>query len=227
MTDEHTEEGMEPNPDGLSQCGGPMLKSRTHFGRYVREARRSRGLSRRSTIKALGYVNEAKGFRKLDRLEVEGVSSAALWMKLVKVLDLDEAEARRAAEMDHAEDVAEWREWVKQPTEMKLYLKPFPGFCFCQDLPSSVADDEDRAERFATGLAKERGMTVCLVLDRLRSVWIDDDGVVYGRVKARPGECAGPFMRLHRRGRPFSISSTRGIEVQDSPPAVTRRADNG
>jgi hypothetical protein len=54
----------------------------------------------------------------------------------------------------------------------------------------------DEAERWAAAVAAEKKRKCCLVWSRRISVWFAEDGTVYSRTEAVPGEPNVPWMKV-------------------------------
>jgi len=71
--------------------------------------------------------------------------------------------------------------------------------------------------KYASDVAKDRKLKVCLVLSRRVSVWYDTEGREYARTEATPELPCEPFMRIGGRKVQFDFESGMGLRPIDGP----------
>ncbi len=177
-----------------------MKRLRSHF----KSTRLARNLSRGDLARLVGYKNISRGANRIVRFEREGIIDDELLIKIAKALKIDWATVERLAEQDRQEHVQAWTKWADEPVPMRLVIRLMAAVYSECRLPEAITTPE-AAEEYAGGLAKQRGMSICLVLNRRQSVWIGADGTVLKRTEATLfGGRNEPWMQI--KGRRFLLN---------------------
>jgi hypothetical protein len=179
----------------------------SEVGKLVRLSRELLGLRRQDVLQRLGYKNMAKGHRRLQHLETDGQVAPQFLARVQALLNIDTDELRQASQTDDARRQADWNAWADQPVPIRLVVKWFPGLYLDTPLPENAQNDETLAMDYARQFAKDKGVSVCLVLSRRDSAWITAAGELLHkhRTSGMPGEPPKPFTSV--RGRPIPLES--------------------
>ena len=167
----------------------------TNLGSFIRAERVGRGLTLGQLARLVGYLNLAKGARRIACLEQTGMGRADLLANIAEALILDWTTLERLAEQDRKDRLREWERWVSEPVPMYLVVRLMGAVYAWRTLPSEIETPVE-AEAWACTYARQHRCRVCLVLSRRWSVWIDADGQVEARTEARPGEPNMPLMQV-------------------------------
>lgn len=173
-----------------------------HLRNYVRQQRERKGIRLGPLAEMIGLKNRNTGARTILRFEREGVVSDDLLAKLIHALELGEDEIVKAMEKDTADREA----WVSEPVPMLMIVRLVAAVYCPHPLPAEITTPEE-AEAYARAYAKEKHRSVCLVLNRRRSVWINEEGEVKARTVAKPGLPNIPYATLGGR-RKFLFGTT-------------------
>jgi hypothetical protein len=165
----------------------PPMRLSSHF----QSERIAKNLKPSDVARAVGYRNIAKGANRIVRFEREGVIQEDLLVKMAEVLGIDWTTVEELADQDRREHTEAWNKWADQPVKMLVVIKWMPAVYGERQLPIEITTP-DAAEAFACDLARQLKKSVCLVLSRRKSVWINDKGIVFGRTEATP--FSGPNM---------------------------------
>jgi hypothetical protein len=169
----------------------------TLTGAYVAEQRRAKCLTLGQLAAAIGYVNVAKGARRLLALERDGEPMAGLLDKIIPALDLDGRYVQELVAEDRRRFEDEWERWVTEAVEPQLRCRLIPAIWGGERLPTGLS--RDAAVAFARSRAMERHLVYVLVWSRREAIWCYEDGRT-GVCMMNVGEAAGPFTRLRGRG---------------------------
>jgi hypothetical protein len=143
----------------------------THLAEYFAHQRWKKGLSLQQVARLLGYRNLNKGVRRVLTFEQSGEIDDPLFQKLAAMLEVDQATVNRLLQAD----LGDWTRWANEPIKPYLVVRLMPAIYSHVELPDEVQSVED-AERYASEVARERRLRVCLVLSRRVSVYFGDDG---------------------------------------------------
>lgn len=124
-----------------------------NFGKLIRAAMTARGLDRREMVKALGYRNTAKGFRRLDAWLAGECPRKPLFDQLVDILGLFPGDLKQAYKEDEQERMRlEALERAKDP-RYHVYIPAFAGVAVKRYLDGGLSIEEalDEARRIAEG----------------------------------------------------------------------------
>jgi hypothetical protein len=177
----------------------PMRLS-SHF----KSERIAKHLKPGDVARAIGYQNIAKGANRIVRFEREGVVKEDLLIKVAAILGIDWTTVEELAEQDRQEHVVAWNKWADEPTKMLVVIKWMAAVYSQRLLPVEITTPE-AAEAFACDLARQLNRSVCLVLSRRQSAWINDSGTVFARTEATPFSGPNmPWMQL-KSGKKFLL----------------------
>ena len=146
----------------------------------------SLGLKLSEVALRMGYRRTERslshGCNRLHRFEQTGDINAEPFRKLMAVLEIDQATVNGLLK----EDLEDWAKWANEPVKPFLVVRLMPAVYSRAELPDGIGSVEE-AERYASEVAKERRMQVCLVLSRRLSVYFDNDGSFSHATEAVPG----------------------------------------
>jgi len=149
----------------------------SHLGTYFREVRLAGGLGLGQLARLVGYKNVNKGCRRITIFEETGRSKGDLSSRLAATLEIDDAMIEELLDADRRA----WERWADDPDQPRPYLVVrLLAACYCElRLPDGVTTREE-AENFASEVAADQRMQLCLVLNRRLTVWFDRDGSCLG-----------------------------------------------
>lgn len=167
----------------------------TRLSRHFQEARLARGLKPSELARLASCENILKNGNRIRQFEMTGDISQELFDKLAAVLEIDAATVEKLVEEDRREFLKKWLEWVNQPVTPYLVERLIAAVYRKMPVPSEITMMDD-AERWAAAVAAEKKRKCCLVWSRRISVWFAEDGTVYSRTEAVPGEPNAPWMKI-------------------------------
>ena len=150
-----------------------VTSMRTELGELVRRARLHLQLTPQALARRLGYRNLNKGARRVERLERTGIEAPVFIEELVAALGCDQGQV---ADLTARDDVARrlaFEGWLNVPQPLALYRNAV-GLAIGAAIPDGLTEEE--AIAYAINLQRKEGLRMCLVLDRRRSIWIEEDG---------------------------------------------------
>ena len=146
---------------------------RTELGELIRDARQHQRLTPQDLARRLGYRNLNKGARRLERLERTGIEVPAFIEELAAAVGCDQVQV---ADLTARDDVARrlaFEAWLSLPQPLALYRNAV-GLAIGAAIPDGLTEEE--AIAYAINLQRKEGLRMSLVLDRRRSIWIEEDG---------------------------------------------------
>ena len=146
---------------------------RTKLGELIRDARQHQRLTPQEVARRLGYRNLNKGARRVERLERTGIEAPTFIEELAAAVGCDQVQV---ADLTARDDVARrlaFEAWLNVPQPLALYRNAV-GLAIGAPLPDDLSEEE--AIAYAINLQRKEGLRMCLVLDRRRSIWIEEDG---------------------------------------------------
>ncbi len=194
--------------------------SSTNLSRHFEQTRLTRNLKPSELARLAGCKNVLKNGNRIRQFEITGDISKELFAKLAAVLEINPATVERLVEKDRREFFEAWLAWVNEPIQPHLVVRLMAAVYSRLAVPPGITT-MDEAEAWAATVASERRMKCCLVWNRRISVWFTEDGAVYSRSEAVPGEPNAPWMKVG--GKRFLFGDgLRTIGVVDDPAAPTR-----
>jgi hypothetical protein len=167
----------------------------THMSRHFEQARLARSLKPSELARLAGCPNVLKNGNRIRQFELTGDISQQLFDKLTAVLEIDAATIEKLVEQDRREFFDNWLAWVNEPITPYLVERLIAAVYRRVPVPSEITTMVE-AESWAAAVALERSRKCCLVWSRRISVWISEDGTVYSRTEAVPGEPNAPWMKI-------------------------------
>ena len=132
--------------------------------------RKKRGLTVRQVAIKTGYTrnNLSKGMRKYSRLEESDCyfPRPSIRDKFAPVLGLTEDDIQEALHADLEE--------LDQPVDPHIIIRWMPAVYGAVDLPDGSTREE--AERRTREVGREKNKRCCLVLSRIRGLYVEPDG---------------------------------------------------
>ena len=120
---------------------------------------------------AAGYRNVNKGLRRYEALERGRIvfPKSAILQPFTRSLEIDETIVLMAMCRDFEE--------LDMPVSPEVIVKILPGVYMPLELPEHCTPEE--AESIGSEYSRNTGRTVCLVLSRIRGLYIEPDGGKY------------------------------------------------
>ena len=146
---------------------------RTELGELLRSTRLSLGLRLPALAGRLGYRNQNRGARRLERLERSGQDESELINRVADALGLDAKLVANKRERDEVIRRKAFEAWVSVPQPMRL-LTMVAGVAIELPLPEGLM--EQQAITYAMDLWRQKKIRLCLVLSRRRLLWISAEG---------------------------------------------------
>lgn len=196
----------------------------THLSEHFRERRLALELRQGEVARRLGYKSIVGGANKIVRFEQTGEIDHKLLLRLAEVLGIDQATIAALIEQDRREFFDAWNEWANQPIRPHLIEKVIPAVFAKRDIPDEILGDTEAMERYASASAKKHKKLTFLILSRRLSISFNEDGTKRFVNEARPGEPAGPYMRLAKGRTAFLFDSNFKPRPLDTPtkPEINR-----
>lgn len=171
----------------------------------VRDARARRRWSYGDLARQLG-ASTAKGTSRLSlrlvRIEREGLLERELLLRVAVVLGLDLALVNRLIDEHRGTEQVAYEAWLNEEVPIELYVRPFSGFWYKQQLPDEIAGDADRVITYAGELTRGREeMRAVVALSRRLSVIVARGEVI----DRREGEPVVPVVRIGRATVVFEV----------------------
>ena len=140
----------------------------TRVGRLFEQARRKLGLRTVEVARRAGYRNTNKGIRRITDIESgsDMFPKPAVYRRLIAVLGIDEYDVLQAM----AEDFDE----LDQPVPPRLIVRLIPSFYVQHPLPEGCTTEQ--AIAIAEQVSRDRNLSVCVVLTRVRGLYIKPNG---------------------------------------------------
>ena len=183
------------------------------LGRWMRSQREQGGLSRSEVVRRIGYRNLNKGCNRLVRLEQEGEGTRDFLIKAAQALRLDLGEVNRRVETEREERNRAWEKWADEPVPVQIIRRLMPGAYQLVPIPD-VDFDRQEWEAYASRIARDCGMEICLALDRRHRSWIDESGHVFSRSETCPEFDEIPYARLAGGGPILRFDSGGQLSVR-------------
>lgn len=201
----------------------------TRLAQHLKARRLEAKLTLAQLSRLVRYRDTGKGAGRIHKFEESGAVHPELLVKLSTALGVDRATVEALVEEDRRQFFRQWNAWANEPIKPYLVVRMVPAFYVSEDVPQDVKT-VDGAEAFAAGRARHWRRKCCLVLSRRHSIWLDEEGMVYERTEAVPGEPNTPYMRLGRGRRSFllrTVSPERIIQEVNWPtkPGLKDRED--
>ena len=117
------------------------------FAKLIREAMGESGVDRKALVNALGYRNQAKGFRRVDEwLAGDCPSREPMLSRLASALSLDVTDLVKARKEDYLDEAYEYVcQRAKDPC-WYLFVIAFMGCAVKYRFPLTMTEDEVLAE---------------------------------------------------------------------------------
>jgi transcriptional regulator with XRE-family HTH domain len=160
----------------------------SHLSSLFSRRRAEQGLTTVELARMLGYRNVTKGCNRIGRFEEGGKVAPDLLAGLSDILGISPDEIRQSL----GEDYREWLTWANEPVRPYVVLRYMACVYSRVELPDETLAPE-AAELFASDLARERKMMVCLVMSRRLSIGFDSTGKEYKRLVATPEMPCEPY----------------------------------
>ncbi len=184
----------------------------SHLGDLFRARRAGRGLTIGQLARLVGYTNVTRGCNRIRGFEAGGKVAPDLLSKLAEALGVTPAEIQRAL----GEDYRDWLAWAEEPVRPHLVVRSMACVYQRVELPDDALDP-GAAGSFASRLAVERKLKVCLVLSRRLSVWYDATGAECGRAEATPEMPCEPYAVIGGRRVQFDFGGADVLRPIDEP----------
>jgi hypothetical protein len=163
----------------------------SHLGDCFRARRLVRGLTIGQLARQVGYRNVSKGCNRLRTFEAGGKVAPDLLSRLASALEVTPGAIRLAID----EDYQEWLRWAEEPIRPHLVLRYMACVYQRIELPDDALEP-GAAQGYASSLARERKLMVCLVLSRRLSIGFDSTGREYQRLEATPDVPCEPYIEI-------------------------------
>jgi hypothetical protein len=173
----------------------------SHLGDYFRIRRQEKGVTSGQLARTVGYQNLSRGSNRIQTFEGGGKVAPDLLGKLATALEVTPDEVRRLA----AEDYQEWLDWANEPIRPHLVLRWTACVYQRLELPDDALE-AGAAQEYASCLARDRRLMVCLVLSRRLSVGFDSTGNEYKRLEATPEVPCEPYVVIGGKRVQFDLS---------------------
>jgi transcriptional regulator with XRE-family HTH domain len=184
----------------------------SNLGSLFRQRRDERGLTTAQLARLLGYRNVTKGCNRIGRFEDGGKVAPDLLAGLSEALEVTPDEIRRSLDGDYKE----WLAWADEPVRPYVVLRYMACVYSRVELPDDALSPE-AAEVFASQLARERKLMVCLVVSRRLSIRFDSTGKEYQRLDATPDLPCEPYAIIGGRRVQFDFTGGEVIRPLDEP----------
>jgi transcriptional regulator with XRE-family HTH domain len=184
----------------------------SNLSSLFRRRRVERGLTTAQLARLLGYRNVTKGCNRIRRFEDGGKVAPDLLAGLSEALEITPDEIRRSL----GEDYGEWLAWANEPVRPYVVLRYMACVYSRVELPDDALAPE-AAEVFASQLARERKLKVCLVMSRRSSVGFDSTGREYQRLEATPEMPCEPFAMIGGKRVQFDFTGGDVLRTIDEP----------
>jgi hypothetical protein len=196
----------------------------THPSRYFEQQRLALGLKPGQLAQRAGCKNIPKSGHRIRTFESTGSVSRSLFEKLVLALGVPSSVIKELAEQDQREFFAKWLVWVNQPIQPYLVVRLMPAIYSQTKVPPEITTMEE-AEQWASSFAAKMKRSCCLVWSRRISSWFREDGTIYDRTEAVPGQPNVPFLKLG--GKTFAVASDLRTFTSVSWPKKPETCDFG
>ena len=154
----------------------------THLAEHLSRRRQEKGLSAAQLAKLLGYMNVARGIRRIETFEKTGDIHPTVLAKLAAALDVDRTTMNRLAYADYRD----WFAAISKPIVPRVGRRILFGGGL-RRLPKHVRSVAEM-EQYAAEFARKCKMDVCLILNRRIKVWFSSDGSFKETIEEVPGE---------------------------------------
>lgn len=154
------------------------------FGELVRQERVKRNL-RFGGLARLLFDRDAtprqisRMAQRLVDVERRGLRHNGLVAQLIRVLHLDAALVSDILTAEKAREDEQRRTWSDEPIDPAMHIRAIPGVWITKRL-AGVSTAE--ALTIASEFARDKGLVVCLAVDRRLSIWFDQHGQEYAHV---------------------------------------------
>jgi len=183
----------------------------THLSRHFEAQRLAKGLKPSQLARLAGCTNILKNGNRIRQFEMTGQISQELFTRIASALAVDPTTVERLVEQDRREFFDAWLKWVNEPITPYLVIRLIPAVYCKRAVPPSMTTMAE-AEAWASLVAREERKRCCLVWSRRISCWFDQDGSLYARTEAVPGELNLPWMRIG--GKTFTLGQDLGSMSQ-------------
>ena len=139
-----------------------------HLGELFRQARIALGLSPTEIAQLAGYKNIDKGTRRYRQIE-DGddlLPHREVLERFRTALRIDVSDVVMAQSLDFEE--------LEKPTQLYIVHRIFPGLHSKLELPADCTIDQGLMT--AKALAEKLKVRTCLVLSKIRCIYVDPDG---------------------------------------------------
>jgi len=181
----------------------------SHLAKYLADLREKQGLSRRDVAGKLGYANLDKGCRRIETFEESSGTTKPrnLPEKIAFLLGADTQHVKEMINLDKLE----WQAWLDETVPMRLVIRWIPAVYSDIEIPATVKTPGE-AEAYAKEVAKEKERSVCLVVSRRLSIWIDNKGEVYARTETTPDRPNEPYMKVGNKKFQLNIDGEKKVD---------------
>jgi transcriptional regulator with XRE-family HTH domain len=160
----------------------------SHLSSLFSRRRAEQGLTTVELARMLGYRNVTKGCNRIRRFEEGGKVAPHLLAGLSDILEISPDEIRQSLD----EDNEAWLAWANEPVRPYAVLRYLACVYQRVELPDDALVPK-AAKVFASDLARERKLMVCLVMSRRLSIGFDSTGKEYRRLEATPEMPCEPY----------------------------------
>jgi hypothetical protein len=182
----------------------------TSLSAYFRQRRVDLGLRPGDVARRMGYQSLAGACNKIILFEDRGDIHADLFAKLAAVLGVDQGTIDRLIAQDRREFLEAWTAWANDPIEPEIIFRAIPGVFAGHQLPKHLKTTEEM-ETYARDFAVKYHKKTWLVLSNKLRVYFNEEGRRSVQ-EATPGQCNGPWMRLGRSQKKFTLGGSSGME---------------
>ena len=171
-----------------------------HLRNLIGHCRQGKGLNFRELAELCG-LNPKKWANQICSFEREGIGPDEMIRKLIKSLEIDHSEVRDA----NNRDLDDWNKWLDEPVPMELVLKPNIGIYIGDKIPDEF-NNQEKALKYASSIAKEKNWEVCLILNRKECIWFKGDGSLKFKGTKKTGVVDSPHMSVGNKQFLFGVS---------------------
>jgi transcriptional regulator with XRE-family HTH domain len=171
----------------------------SHLGRLLLEARQRLGWTPEEAARQAGYVRIQKGVRHLSAIErgEDIFPEQSRLGRFAKSLGVEKEAILQA-------QCSDWEE-LDRPCEPRVIIRIMPSIYQHAALPPNCTTEQ--AIEIASAISKERRLSTCVVLSRIRGLYLEPDGT-RKEVHALPG---GGLIRL----KPHALAKTPSAPEAD------------
>jgi transcriptional regulator with XRE-family HTH domain len=184
----------------------------SHLSSLFSRRRAEQGLTTVEIARLLGYRNVTKGCNRIQKFEAGGTIAPDLLAGLSDILGISPDEIRQSL----GEDYREWLTWANEPVRPYVVVRYMACVYSRVELPEDALAPE-AAKVFASDLARERKMMVCLVMSRRLSIGFDSTGKEYQRLESTPEMPCEPYAVIGGKRFQFNFTGDDILRPLDEP----------